>query len=175
LTSEKKFWAITIVFAVLFGYGVYNLFKPDIPPLSFVRGTVREASPGVLVGPYPSETEVRRLKAMGVTTVISLMDPDSSVETMLVAEGRARAEANGMAYYNFPINVMNMNGDEGLAMIKRAVALAESSGGGKVYVHCYLGRHRVGIFEQEFLRAIAAGGGGEHPRARLDRKKDSGD
>ncbi|MFQ5736578.1 MAG: hypothetical protein ACE5GY_06905 [Thermodesulfobacteriota bacterium] len=156
MSTEKKFWIITVVVAALFAYGVFNIFKPDIPPLSFVRGTVREIAPGVLVGPYPSENEMYRLKAMGVRTVISLMDPDSRVESMIVAKGRARAEGYGMEYYAFPMTVMDMEGEGNIRMVKEAVRQALSSSGKKVYVHCYLGRHRVGIFEREFLKAKMA-------------------
>lgn len=153
MSTEKKLWVITIVFAALFGYGVYNVFKPDRPPLSFVRGTVREISPGVLIGPYPTEAEMYRLKAMGVRTVISLMDPDSKVEYMVESEGRTLAEGYGMEYHDFPISVVDMEGAGSVMSVKEAVSLAMASNGKKVYVHCYLGRHRVGIFEREFLKA----------------------
>jgi len=157
LSSEKKFWAITVVFAILFAYGIFNVFKPDIPPLSFVRGTVREISPGVLVGPYPSDNEMYRLKAMGVRTVISLMDPDSNVESVIEAQGRARAEGYGMEYLALPMQIVGMESEANIAVAQEAVRLAlSSSGGAKVYVHCYLGRHRAGIFERELLKAKAA-------------------
>lgn len=156
MSTEKKFWIITVVVAVLFAYGVYNVFKPDIPPLSFVRGTVREVSPGVLIGPYPSENEMYRLKAMGVGVVISLMDGSSPVESMLVSEGRARAEEYGMEYHNLPMSVTDLNGDGNIVTADDAVKLALSPGSKKVYVHCYLGRHRVSVFEAEFLKAKAA-------------------
>ena len=155
MSSEKKFWIITAVFAVLFAYGIFNVFKPDIPPLSFVRGTVREISPGVLIGPYPSDNEMYRLKAMGVRTVISLMDPGSKVESMLVAEGKARAEGYSMEHYGFPMSVADMEGEGNMAQVKEAVRQAWSSGGNKVYVHCYLGRHRVSMFEREFIKEKA--------------------
>ena len=155
MTSEKKFWAITAVFAALFAYGIFNVFKPDIPPLSFVRGTVREISPGVLVGPYPSESEMYRLKAMGVRVVISLMDPGSQVESMLVVEGKARAEDYGMEYHNFPINLMEMEGEASKASVAEAIGRARPAEGRKVYVHCYLGRHRASIFEREFIKEKA--------------------
>ena len=155
MTSEKKFWAITAVFAVLFAYGIFNVFKPDIPPLSFVRGTVREISPGILVGPYPSDSEMSRLKAMGVRVVISLMDPTSQVESMLVAEGKTRAEGYGMEYHGFPMKIIGIESDGNIVMAQEAVRLALSSDGRKVYVHCYLGRHRASIFEREFIREKA--------------------
>ncbi len=156
MSTEKKFWAITAAVAVLFAYGVFNLFKPDIPPLSFVRGTVREISPGVLVGPYPSGNEIQRLKAMGVRTVISLMDPGSKLESAIEAEGKASAESYGMEYYDFPMSVIDMESKENIMEVKEAVRQAQSSRSGKVYVHCYLGRHRVGIFTREFLKAQKA-------------------
>lgn len=153
MSTEKKLLVITAVFASLFAYGVFNVFKPDIPPLSFVRGTVREISPGVLIGPYPSDNELYRLKAMGVRTVISLMDPGSQVESMVEAEGRTLAEGYGMEYHDFPMSVVDMEGEGNIMKVKEAVRQARSSNGKKVYVHCYLGRHRVGMFEREFLKA----------------------
>lgn len=148
MTTEKKIWLIMAVFIGLAAYGVWNVFQPDVFPMSFVRGEVREFAPGVLGGPYPTEAELRLLKRNGVVEVISLMDPESAVESKLVADEKKLADYKGMRFVNFPMDFKDMNSPASAAALEKAMSRIAMRGDKKVYVHCYLGRHRVGLLEK---------------------------
>lgn len=147
MSTEKKIWLLIAAFAGIFAYGVWNLFQPDAFPMSFVRGQAREAAPNVIVGPYPTDGELRLLAKNGVTEVVSLMDPESVVESKLVAEEKELVASRGLRFRNFPMDFQDMNGQKSLGALEEAVQRISARGGEKLYVHCYLGRHRVGMVE----------------------------
>lgn len=159
MSTEKKLWVITLVFIGAFAYGVWNLFQPDAFPISFVRGEAREAAPGVIVGPYPTDDELRLLKNNGVTEVVSLMHPESAVESALVAEEARLVASRGMRFMNFPMDFKDMKGAESASSLARAVDRIRARGEAKLYVHCYLGRHRVALIEAALRGAPAQAAG----------------
>jgi hypothetical protein len=154
MSTEKKLRLIMALFVMLVAYGVFNLFQPDVFPMSFARGTVREAAPGVLAGPYPSEAELEILARNGVVEVISLMDPESAVESRLVEEEKKLVAAQGLRFLNFPMDFQNMNGQRSAAGLEQIMERLSKRGNEKIYVHCYLGRHRVSMVEAA-LKKIA--------------------
>lgn len=147
MSTEKKLRLIMTAFVMLVAYGIWNLFQPDNFPMSFVRGEVREAAPGVLVGPYPTEAELKILARNGVVEVISLMDPESAVESRLVEEEIKLVSLRGLRFQNYPMDFKDMNGQKSAAGLEQTMERLSKRGGEKFYVHCYLGRHRVGIVE----------------------------
>lgn len=150
--TEKKLRILIAVFIAAFAYGVWNLFQPDVFPMSFVRGEAREAAPGVLVGPYPTEAELRLLSKNGVTEVISLMDPDSTIESPLVTEEKKLVADRGLRFQNFPMDFQDLNGEKSAKSFGLAIQRINARGAEKFYVHCYLGRHRVGMVETELKK-----------------------
>ncbi|MBI5236935.1 MAG: hypothetical protein HY887_00740 [Deltaproteobacteria bacterium] len=152
MNTEKKIWLLAIVFGVLFIYAVYNIFAPDRFPMSFVRGQAREITPLVLVGPYPTEREIKQLKARGVQVLVSFLNPANPAETMLEEEERRNAAKAGFEYLNFPMDFLHLGDLANSEQIRLAVERLKDYTGKKIYVHCYLGRHRVAMFEKEFLK-----------------------
>lgn len=153
MTANKKIWILIIIFAGLFIYGFYNIFKPDRFPMSFIRGDVRELAPDILIGPYPSEAELFKLKRMGVDKLISLMDPQSTIEGRVVREEKKISEKLGFEYLNYPMSFTSLEGEENIKQISNLVNYLLSVKEEKIYIHCYLGRHRISILEKEFLKA----------------------
>ncbi|MBI5491967.1 MAG: hypothetical protein HY893_03420 [Deltaproteobacteria bacterium] len=158
MNTEKKFWLLIAAFACLFALGVYSVFRPDKGPIQLIRGPVREIAPGLIAGPYPSRDEVAGLKEKGVQEIISLMDPSMPLEAQIIDVERDAAGKNGIEYLNFPLSFLNLRSDANMERINAAVAHALSSKGKRIYVHCYLGRHRVGVFEEEYRKAEKGGG-----------------
>ncbi len=159
MSTEKKVWIIVIVSAVLFTFGLYNVYKPDTLPMSFIRGDVREITPGVLVGPYPTEREIKRLKRIGVVSFVNLMDASNPLEKDLFKTERKAAEKYGLTVVNFPMGIVKLKGKSNKATVSKAVEqtlkMAQATGAEEsIYVHCYLGRHRVGLFAEAYLRAL---------------------
>lgn len=155
MSTEKKIWAITAVFIALVAYGVWNLFQPDRFPMSFARGEVREAVPGVLIGPYPTADELKVLKRNGVREVMSLMDPESVAESALVRSEKELVLKEGLVFSNYPMDFKDMNGARSAKGVEDAVDRLSRRGNTKVYVHCYLGRHRVGLVEAALKKGAA--------------------
>lgn len=152
--TEKKIWIITAVFMGLVAYGVWNLFQPDKFPMSFARGEVREAAPGVLVGPYPTLEELKLLKRNGIREVISLMDPESMAESALVRSEKELVSRAGLVFRNYPMDFKDMNGVKSTESLEGALERLSGRAGTKVYVHCYLGRHRVGLVEAALKKGV---------------------
>ena len=155
MNTEKKIWLLALVFGSLFIYAVYNILTPDRFPMSFVRGEAREITPLVLVGPYPTEREIKKLKAKGVEVLVSFLNPANPAETMLEAEERRNAPKAGLLYLNFPMDFLHLEGAANSEQIRLTIERLKGYAGRKTYVHCYLGRHRVAMFEKEFLKKAA--------------------
>ncbi len=154
MSTEKKIWLVMAVFIGLFAYGVWNLFSPDAFPISFVRGEVREVSLGVLAGPYPSKDELKVLADKGVSEIVCLMDPRLAVERPLVEEEKRMASELNIAFSNFPMDFTDMEGSGAREELEKAVRhLVGRNGDSRVYVHCYLGRHRVSLFVEALRKA----------------------
>lgn len=138
--------------ALAFGWLAYkNLFQPETYPIKFFRGEVTAITPTVLLGPYPSERELKRLKRLGVTRLVSLMDPAMPLETPLIEQERALAAQLKLEFRNVPLSYLpNLESSENVA---RAAALAKERFpiDGKTYVHCYLGRHRTALFKRLYI------------------------
>ncbi|MBI1912674.1 MAG: hypothetical protein HYS21_11825 [Deltaproteobacteria bacterium] len=152
MSTEKKILLLAAVLMGLFAYGFYNIFTPDSGPISFARGSVRTLSADVMVGPYPTEVEIKELKAKGVTEIICLMDNNNPIEAKLIEDEQASAGKNGIVYLNFPMNFADLENPKNIERLNVALKHVADSNGKKIYVHCYLGRHRVGMFEKAFLK-----------------------
>ncbi len=138
---------ITVLLVAAFGYGVHLLFAPDRFPMNFVRGPLVKPAPNLLFGPYPVESELLRLKRMGVVEVVSLLDANSPVEGPLVSRERERVERLGMRFVNRPVPVSYAvtGGDDGV--LDEIARYIEDNPVPLRYVHCYLGRHRVKLIQ----------------------------
>jgi Flp pilus assembly protein TadD len=141
--------AITSIWLSLAGVAAFwVLISPDNPLTQYFSApiTVRDAK--IIIGPYPREPDFALLKRNGVTTVVSLLDPRLPFERVLLDREEALATEYGMTFLDFPMGSLfnhRLGGDyEAEAKLAaHAVAGAE----GRVYLHCYLGMHRVGAVE----------------------------
>ena len=101
--------------------------------------------PEVIVGPYPDYGLLSDLHGRGVRTIISLLDRHLIYENSLIRREDLYAGQLGIRELNFPmdsseppsspLNAMALHNIRSyLARHPRTV----------VYIHCYLGKHRVG-------------------------------
>ncbi|MBI5345030.1 MAG: hypothetical protein HZB83_06815 [Deltaproteobacteria bacterium] len=154
MSTEKKVWTLIIIFMALFAYGVYNIFAPDKFPMSLIRGQAREIAPGIIIGPYPTRDELVRLKKGGVKKVVSLLNESILIERRIIEEDRKMAGELGLEYVNVPLVYLDIESPENMRLVNRLVADTIADKGKKIYVHCYLGRHRVRVFEKAYLNAL---------------------
>lgn len=143
MSSNKKIWILTLIGLALFSYGIYNVYTPENFPMSFVQGKVRRINDKVIVGPYPSEHELYRLKKMGVSKVINLMNPNMPFESSLIKIERKATKGYGLEFVNIPMSYLNLGGQGNKDQLENVLDEILGSGEKVVYVHCYLGRHRM--------------------------------
>ena len=159
MNSNVKIWILTIFCLALFGYGIYNVYTPENFPMSFVQGKVRRLNDKVIVGPYPTEHELYRLKKMGVVKVISLMNPGMPFETSLIAIERKNTRGYGMEFVNIPMSYLLLGGEGNKDQLSNVLDEILASGDKIVYVHCYLGRHRMELVAKGLAERNVEGAG----------------
>ncbi len=135
----------------------FDRFEQYAFPLHWLQGKMRVVSAQVIVGPYPSIEHLQQLRAAGVTSVVTLLDRHLIYEGGLIDKERREEESLGLKFFNFPMDSSepptSALNDAALSNL-RAVLAAQASG--RVYVHCYLGKHRVG-YAVAMLAAQARG------------------
>lgn len=126
-------------------------FTPSI----LTRGAVTETLEGTVFtfGPYPDEETLQRLKDHGYTDVVSLLHPAViPFEPVLLAKERVAAAAVGINLLHAPMLPWIGNNEESLELIRNLARNAI----GKYYIHCYLGRDRIGV-ARRIIEAEARG------------------
>ncbi len=124
--------------------GVWLLVNPQNWLTGLFRAKITEVDARVVTGPYPSADDFAVLRANGVTTDVSLLDSDLPYEAMLLERERQNAAKNGMAFVDFPME--SIFGTHTGTDYDREAHLAAAfivRTPGRIYLHCYLGMHRV--------------------------------
>lgn len=127
----------------------FAVFEPYLFPLHAMQGRVRQVTPNVFVGPYPDQGLLIDLRHRGVTDVISLLDQNLVYEKSLIHREEALASSLGMKEYNAPMNSSQPPtspfNTKALAKIRTFI---KDHPHAKIYIHCYLGKHRAGDVER---------------------------
>jgi protein tyrosine/serine phosphatase len=90
-------------------------------------------------GAQPKETGLSELHKLGITTIVDLRREDREN----IAWERKRAESLGMRFVNIPVGGWSPPTDEQVAQF---LSLLRSEPGQKVFVHCWFGDDRTGVF-----------------------------
>lgn len=162
---SKRIVVVTLVLGACLGaLGLYALFHPASIFVQPWRA-VRAESPvkGVLIGPYPVEEDFIELKKRGVTTIISLLEPNVPYEKVLLDQERERASRYGIEVKNFPMgSILGQKFGDAYATNSKAAADAAINARGVAYIHCYLGLHRARNVQEylaEHVKAATYDGG----------------
>lgn len=135
------------------------LITPDNPLTGLFRSKISNTDARVIVGPYPLEEDFRILKKHHVTLIVSLLDPRLPYEAVLLERERELARKHRMRLLHFPMTSilgrgMGRDYEQNAALAAEAVAREP----GKVYLHCYLGLHRIKVVEELLLaRSVTTG------------------
>jgi len=143
---SRRVLVIGFVFCALLGaLGVWVLLHPAsifVQPWRAQRTAT--AAEDVLLGPYPVEADFIALKQRGVTTIISLLEPNVPYEKVLLEQERERAARYGITVKNFPMgSILGQKFGNDYAKNSKAAAEAAINADGIAYIHCYLGLHRA--------------------------------
>ena len=133
-----------LLYPVVLGLDYFYVFEPYLYPLHLMQGRVRPVGRHILIGPYPEFLELERLHARGVTVVISLLDPNLLYEKGLILKEQRYERSLGMKAYDIPLDSYKAATSPSNARdIAAILKLLQGLGNRKVYIHCYLGKHRV--------------------------------
>jgi tetratricopeptide (TPR) repeat protein len=147
--------AFVIVSILLVGaLGVWLISNPQNWFTRLFQARIADFDARVVVGPYPSEDDFAALRANGVQTDVSLLDPQLPYESSLLVREKALAAKYGITFVNFPMESFfgTRVGRDYDQEARLAAAYVEHAKG-RVYVHCYLGMHRVKAVEAVLTRA----------------------
>ena len=95
-------------------------------------------------GAYPDAERLEELRKSGVTTVISLQDPNIVVERDGIHEEEEATKKEGLTLIKAPMVPWFSENSESLEKIRQIA----TTGHGHYYVHCGLGRDRVNIVKR---------------------------
>lgn len=97
-----------------------------------------QVTPTLYRGGLPNPDGYRKLKAMGIESVINLIDGDQ------VREMEKAADA-GLDWLHIPMSDKARPSDIDMRQILRFLSLSEGDEGEKLFIHCKGGRHRTGL------------------------------
>lgn len=160
-------------FLLICGLGYVVLINPDNPLTRRFQRKLSEVDSRILIGPYPVEADFRLLRDHRVTLIVSLLDPALPYEGTLLEKEKRLAAAYGMRVANFPMASIlgrgfGSNYEKSAAQAAKVIAGTTD----KVYLHCYLGLHRIQVVK-DLLVARGVGSArylvrlGEREKARL--------
>ena len=129
---------------VYFALSNFAVFEPFLYPLHSLQGGVRQVTPNVIVGPYPDMNLLTNLHRRGVTVVISLLDQNLIYENSLIQRENALSSQLNFTEYNAPMNSSQPSSSLlNAAALTRIREILRDHPHDKVYIHCYLGKHRA--------------------------------
>lgn len=151
---------------------MWVLVNPDNPITSYFSAPIAVRDARIIVGPYPKESDFQLLRKNGVTAIVSLLDPSLPYEHVLLDRERVLAAKYGMGFKNFPMSsILNHRLGSNFDRQARLAANAVSHTPGRLYLHCYLGMHRVSAVEA--LLASAGASTGEYLARHGERTPDA--
>ncbi|HIJ95308.1 MAG TPA: hypothetical protein HPP94_06160 [Desulfuromonadales bacterium] len=144
--------AIFLGFVALTALSNFDVIEPLLFPLHAAQGKIREVSPTIVIGHYPHGSKVRDLKKQGIVVDICLLNPALPQERALIEQLQRFAAREGIEVKNFPLSYLNLGSAENRKSVAQIVEFIRQNPGKKMYIHCYLGRHRVKVVEDELRR-----------------------
>jgi tetratricopeptide (TPR) repeat protein len=130
--------------------GFWLMISPGNPITRYFQSKITLTDASIITGPYPLESDFPVLKAHGVEVIVSLLDSRLPHEDVLLEREKKMAESYGLQFLNFPISsILGQHLGNDYDERVRAAAEGVSKCKTKVYLHCYLGRHRIKDVQKE--------------------------
>jgi hypothetical protein len=154
---------MSVVVAMMLGN--FDLMEPYLFPLHLAQGRITSYGSRITIGHFPQAYELARLqKERGVDLDISLLSNDLPQEKALNGQLAKEAQKLGIEFKSVPLGYLNLDSAENKKQVSQLVTYLQSHGSRRVYIHCYLGRHRVNVVRDELVRlgvipqAVSTGG-----------------
>lgn len=120
----------------------FDYFEPYVPPVYLARASIRTLNSRVIIGPYPHLDEMKLLKKKGVQVIISLLDTSLPQEMALAKREAENARQLGIELRQYSLGYIPINSEKN-RRVREQVINSVAGDQKKLYIHCYLGRHRV--------------------------------
>ncbi len=151
--------ALRVIFLLVFaGYIIslgsvyFGYIEPYLFPLRFIQGDARYLTENIIIGPYPHRKDFEKLiNVSKVTVIVSLLNPSLPFEKSLISREKETLAEFNVKFYNVPLSFLRMNSRENYQAVAKVKEIIEKHRGEKIYIHCYLGRHRVGFLAEKLL------------------------
>ena len=141
--------SIFIVYVVFAFLTYFDYFEPYLYPLSFIRGDASSVTKDIIIGPYPHYEELKVLKEKYRTDfVVSLLNLNLPQEKALYQREARDCERLGLEALSFPMEYLPLQSEENKKARGKLLDFLLKNAGKKVYIHCYLGKHRVSFVKQ---------------------------
>ncbi len=133
----------------------FDYVEPYLFPLQFAKNKATVVNGNLVLGAYPDYDEIKRLKEkLGVTILISLLNTGLPQEKALYErEERLVKKIGGIELYSFSLNYLDLEGDYNRLIIDKLIGFVREHENSRIYLHCYLGRHRVGLVKKKLVEA----------------------
>jgi tetratricopeptide (TPR) repeat protein len=157
--SKKSIVLMMLAVAITAATGWWILLNPDNPLTTLFRRQVSDVNARIVIGPYPAERDFRLLKQNNVGLVVSLLDPAIPYEATLLEREKALAAQYQLPLKNFPMSsIFGRKFGDHYEESASGAAAAIAGTTAKVYLHCYLGMHRIqAVRNQLAAKGIEAG------------------
>lgn len=115
------------------------------PKNVYGRNTETTMGNRFVIGPYPTREKIDSLKGAGFDGIISLLSPaDIPFEPVLIKEESGWAKDAGIALVSAPMLPWISDNADAHVVFDSLINKTK----GRYYVHCYLGRDRVGVVKK---------------------------
>ncbi len=144
LNLRLRALAFLALMALLLYAGGWLLLNPNNIVNRTFRAPISSMESRVVTGPYPTDRDFAMLRQNGIVTIVSLLDARVPYEDILLEREREEATRFGFKFLNFPMTSFfgHQIGDN-YDLNAAAAAHAIQSSHERIYLHCYLGVHRV--------------------------------
>lgn len=146
----KKILLILFAAGAIGAFACYKiLLNPNSRIMLLLQGKISNIDSRVITGPYPSERDFIMFKKNGIGLDVCLLNPALPYEKPLIEAEKKLAEKYNIEFVNYPMNpvssMMGAKGGEKNREYSEEAVEKIMATNKKVYLHCYLGRHRVKI------------------------------
>jgi hypothetical protein len=145
--------AVFVVYVLFALLSYFDYIERYLFPLHFIQGEVQKIGNNIYIGPYPHFDELKKLKnETGISVVISLLNTDLPQERALLNREMKIAGRLGLAVHSYPLTYFGLDSRHNRIVTDDLVEFVRENSGQGIYIHCYLGRHRVKYVRDRLIR-----------------------
>lgn len=159
MLSRRIWLAIGVIVVLGVASAWYILITPNNPLTRMFQREISDINARIIIGPYPEERDFELLKRNGVTLVVTLLNPEIPYEANLLEREKGVAAKHGIELRSFPMSsILGQRFGDEYDRSAAGAADAIATAAGKVYLHCYLGMHRIQVVRDLLAkRGVEAG------------------